>query len=104
MQLNKYSKRITQDPTQPASQAMLYGVGLSEEDMKIFTKKLNNSNIISDETHIFSISTKTKDGIPNLIEYIEKIVFEKIIKNNKFESTAVFDIDPEILGVEEEFE
>ena len=34
MQLNKYSKRITQDPTQPASQAMLYGVGLSEEDMK----------------------------------------------------------------------
>ena len=34
MQLNKYSKRVTQDPTQPASQAMLYGVGLSEEDMK----------------------------------------------------------------------
>jgi len=34
MQLNKYSKRITQDETQPASQAMLYGVGLSEEDMK----------------------------------------------------------------------
>ncbi|MDP6922228.1 MAG: dihydroxy-acid dehydratase, partial [Lutibacter sp.] len=34
MQLNKYSKRVTQDPTQPAAQAMLYGVGLSEEDMK----------------------------------------------------------------------
>ncbi|MBT8316419.1 MAG: dihydroxy-acid dehydratase [Lutibacter sp.] len=34
MQLNKHSKRVTQDPTQPASQAMLYGVGLSEEDMK----------------------------------------------------------------------
>lgn len=33
MELNKYSKRITQDPTQPASQAMLYGIGLSEEDM-----------------------------------------------------------------------
>lgn len=33
MQLNKHSKRVTQDPTQPASQAMLYGVGLSEEDM-----------------------------------------------------------------------
>ena len=32
--LNKYSKRLTQDPSQPASQAMLYGVGLSEEDMK----------------------------------------------------------------------
>jgi len=31
--LNKYSRRITQDETQPAAQAMLYGVGLSEEDM-----------------------------------------------------------------------
>lgn len=33
-ELNKYSKRVTQDPTQPASQAMLYGIGLSESDMK----------------------------------------------------------------------
>lgn len=31
--LNKYSRRITQDDTQPASQAMLYGIGLTEEDM-----------------------------------------------------------------------
>lgn len=34
MQLNKYSKRVTQDETQPAAQAMLYGVGLSDADMK----------------------------------------------------------------------
>ncbi len=34
MELNKYSKRLTQDETQPASQAMLYGVGLTDEDMK----------------------------------------------------------------------
>lgn len=32
-ELNKYSKTVTQDPTQPASQAMLYGVGLSDDDM-----------------------------------------------------------------------
>jgi dihydroxy-acid dehydratase len=32
-ELNKYSKRLTQDDTQPASQAMLYGVGLTEDDM-----------------------------------------------------------------------
>jgi dihydroxy-acid dehydratase len=31
--LNKYSKTITQDPTQPAAQAMLYGIGLTDEDM-----------------------------------------------------------------------
>jgi dihydroxy-acid dehydratase len=33
MELNKYSKTITQDPTQPASQAMLYGIGLTKEDL-----------------------------------------------------------------------
>lgn len=34
MELNKYSKTITQDPTLPASQAMLYGIGLTEKDLK----------------------------------------------------------------------
>ena len=34
MELNKYSKTITQDETQPASQAMLYGIGLTEDDLK----------------------------------------------------------------------
>ncbi len=33
MSLNRYSKILTQDPSQPASQAMLYAVGLKEEDM-----------------------------------------------------------------------
>ncbi|MCR9287106.1 MAG: dihydroxy-acid dehydratase [Bacteroidetes bacterium] len=32
--LNKYSRRITQDSTQPAAQAMLYGIGLTDEDLK----------------------------------------------------------------------
>jgi len=34
VELNKYSKVLTQDPTQPAAQAMLYGIGLTDEDMK----------------------------------------------------------------------
>ncbi|MFM8912561.1 MAG: dihydroxy-acid dehydratase [Flammeovirgaceae bacterium] len=34
MELNRYSKTITQDPTLPASQAMLYGIGLTEQDLK----------------------------------------------------------------------
>ncbi|MEK6781970.1 MAG: dihydroxy-acid dehydratase [Bacteroidota bacterium] len=34
MELNKYSKTITQDMTLPASQAMLYGIGLTEHDLK----------------------------------------------------------------------
>ena len=34
MELNKYSKTITQDPTQPAAQAMFYGIGLTDEDLQ----------------------------------------------------------------------
>ena len=33
MNLNQYSKTLTQDITQPATQAMLYGIGLTDEDM-----------------------------------------------------------------------
>ncbi len=32
--LNKHSQRLTQDATQPAAQAMLYAVGLTDEDMQ----------------------------------------------------------------------
>ena len=34
MELNKYSKTLTQDPTQPATQAQLYAIGLTEQDMQ----------------------------------------------------------------------
>jgi dihydroxy-acid dehydratase len=33
-ELNKYSKVLTQDQTQPAAQAMLYGIGLTDNDLK----------------------------------------------------------------------
>jgi len=31
MELNKYSKNVTQDSTQPAAQAMLYAIGFKDE-------------------------------------------------------------------------
>lgn len=34
MELNRYSKTITQDSTQPAAQAMFYGIGLTDADLK----------------------------------------------------------------------
>ncbi len=34
MELNKYSKTITLDATQPAAQAMFYGIGLTDEDLQ----------------------------------------------------------------------
>lgn len=33
-ELNKYSRVLTQDKTQPAAQAMLYGIGLTDDDMQ----------------------------------------------------------------------
>ncbi len=33
MELNKYSKRVTQDDSQPAAKAMLHAIGLSKEDL-----------------------------------------------------------------------
>ncbi|MBA6329497.1 dihydroxy-acid dehydratase [Colwellia sp. MB02u-6] len=33
-EINKYSKTVTLDESQPASQAMLYAIGLTEDDMK----------------------------------------------------------------------
>ena len=32
--LNKYSQRVTQDPTQPAAQAMLHAIGLIDDDFQ----------------------------------------------------------------------
>lgn len=34
MKLNKYSQQVTQDPTQPAAQAMLHAIGLTDEDFQ----------------------------------------------------------------------
>src|ERR1700712_3805953 len=34
MELNKISKTLTQDPTQPGAQAMYYAIGFQEEDFK----------------------------------------------------------------------
>lgn len=34
MELNKFSKQVTQDDTQPAAQAMLHAIGLSKSDLE----------------------------------------------------------------------
>ena len=34
MAFNKYSQRVTQDPTQPAAQAMLHAIGMTDEDFE----------------------------------------------------------------------
>lgn len=34
MKLNKFSQVVTQDDTQPAAQAMLHAIGLTDEDLQ----------------------------------------------------------------------
>jgi dihydroxy-acid dehydratase len=65
MELNQYSKTLTQDESQPASQAMLYGIGLTEEDMKKAQVGIastwyegNTCNM-----HLNGLSKHVKDGV-----------------------------------------
>ena len=64
MELNKYSKNVTQDPTQPAAQAMLHAIGLTEEDL---TKPLVGIGSTGYEgnpcnMHLNDLSTHVKQG------------------------------------------
>ena len=48
MNLNKHSKKITQDESLPAAQAMLYGIGLKDNDFKKLVNNLNKTNTTID--------------------------------------------------------
>lgn len=64
-ELNKYSSRITQPKSQGASQAMLYGTGMSEEDMQKAQVGIasvwyegNTCNM-----HLLDLAAKVKEGV-----------------------------------------
>jgi dihydroxy-acid dehydratase len=65
MQLNKHSKRVTQDPTQPAAQAMLYAVGLTEEDMKLPQVAIASTGYDGNpcNMHLNGIAAKIKEEV-----------------------------------------
>ncbi|MFD1628576.1 dihydroxy-acid dehydratase [Pseudopedobacter beijingensis] len=65
MELNKYSKTITQDKTQPASQAQLYAIGLTTADMSKAQVGIasmgydgNNCNM-----HLNGLAAEVKKGV-----------------------------------------
>ena len=65
MNLNKFSRRVTQDPTQPAAQAMLHAIGMTDED---FQKPLIGIASTGYEgnpcnMHLNDLSVHVKDGI-----------------------------------------
>ncbi|KAJ1428768.1 Xylanase inhibitor, C-terminal [Sesbania bispinosa] len=63
--LNKYSSRITEPKSQGASQAILYGVGLSEEDMN--KPQVGVSSVWYEgntcNMHLLSLSEAVKEGV-----------------------------------------
>ncbi|WP_420322708.1 dihydroxy-acid dehydratase [Flagellimonas sp.] len=64
MELNKYSKNVTQDPTQPAAQAMLYAIGLTEEDLKKPLIGIGSTGYEGNpcNMHLNELSTYVKEG------------------------------------------
>ena len=80
--INKYSQTITQDDTQPAAQAMLHAIGLTEED---FHKP------------IVGIASTGYEGNPcnmhlnKLAEYVKKGVYSKNLIGLIFNTIGVSD-------------
>ncbi len=65
MAINKFSSRITQPKSQGASQAMLYGTGLTEEDMD--KAQVGIASVWYDgntcNMHLMDLATKVREGV-----------------------------------------
>src|SRR5210317_591006 len=63
--LNRYSRRITQEKSQGASQAMLYGTGMTEEDMN--KPQVGISSVWWEgntcNMHLNDLAAKVKEGV-----------------------------------------
>lgn len=76
--LNKYSKTITQDETQPAAQAMLYGIGLTEEDMHKAQVGIVSTGYEGNtcNMHLNDLAKEVKTGVQN--ENLVGLIFNTI--------------------------
>ncbi|MCG8473869.1 MAG: dihydroxy-acid dehydratase, partial [Cytophagales bacterium] len=63
--LNKFSQTITQDESQPASQAMLYAIGMSEEDLRKAQVGVVSTGYEGNpcNMHLNRLSEKIKQGV-----------------------------------------
>lgn len=77
-ELNRYSKTLTQDPTQPAAQAMLYGIGLTEEDMQKAQVGIVSMGYDGNtcNMHLNDLAKLVKDGVWN--EDLVGLIFHTI--------------------------
>ena len=65
MELNKYSKNVTQDPTQPAAQAMLHAIGLTDDDLKKPLIGIGSTGYEGNpcNMHLNDLSKHVKEGV-----------------------------------------
>jgi dihydroxy-acid dehydratase len=63
--INKYSSKLTQDVTQPASQAMMYGAGFTEEDMSKAQVGVASTGYEGNtcNMHLNQLAAYVKDGV-----------------------------------------
>ncbi|UPS93109.1 dihydroxy-acid dehydratase [Bizionia sp. M204] len=76
--LNTYSKTITQNESQPAAQAMLYGIGLTEEDMQKAQVGIVSTGYEGNtcNMHLNDLAKEVKTGVQN--EDLVGLIFNTI--------------------------
>lgn len=76
--LNKYSKKITQNESQPAAQAMLYGIGFTEEDMQKAQVGIVSTGYEGNtcNMHLNDLAKEVKTGVQN--ENLVGLIFNTI--------------------------
>ena len=67
MELNKFSKRVTQDDTQPAAQAMLHAIGLTKADFKKPFVGVGSTGYEGNpcNMHLNGLALHVKEGVNN---------------------------------------
>ncbi|QCX52763.1 dihydroxy-acid dehydratase [Elizabethkingia sp. JS20170427COW] len=78
MDLKKYSRTVTHDETQPATQAMLYGIGLTEDDMNKPFVGIGSTGYEGNtcNMHLNDLAKLVKQGVQN--EDMVGLVFHTI--------------------------
>ena len=67
MELNRYSKRVTQDDSQPAAQAMLHAIGLTRHDLSKPFVGIASTGYEGNpcNMHLNELAKKVKEGTKN---------------------------------------
>jgi dihydroxy-acid dehydratase len=85
MNLNKYSKTVTQDDTQPAAQAMLHAIGMKESDFKNAIVGIASTGYEGNpcNMHLNDLSKHVKKGV--LSNNVTGLIFNTLVLVMEFQ-------------------